>query len=342
MFADTDTRSIARDVHQISYAHGHFDPAGFERVLRDTDTSDCLGMAYGSGFEATPELLEIAARYLPVIGNTPQTLRLLKKPETFFELLDDLKIPYPEISYHLPLDPQDWLCKQVGGSGGTHIQYAEAGIDLAPGSYFQRYQAGETVSLLFAADGEKAWAVGFNRQWTVPSADMPFRYGGAVSQAELSESVQKSLIVAAEQLSQAAGLRGLNSLDAVVLGGQVWLLEINPRLSATFDLYHVAGESQETLMDLHLCSSLGGLENFPELSLRSRAHQVVYSPFEFVVTDAIIWPDWVADVPVPGSIVLSNAPLCTVMAEGDDDQMARWLVSVRTEMLTNMLMNMKG
>ena len=86
--------------------------------MQAIDPNTVIGMVYGSGFEARPELLEMASRYLPVIGNTPRVVRNLKRALQFFTLLDVLQIPHPEISYRPPAKTMGWLTKLGGGSGG--------------------------------------------------------------------------------------------------------------------------------------------------------------------------------------------------------------------------------
>ena len=91
--------------------------------------------------------------------------------------------------------------------------------------------------MLFIANGEIAQGLGFNRQLLAPSDRWPYRYGGAVSAYDLPHAAKFSFEVAAQELTQQLGLRGVNSLDAILSIDKLWILELNPRLSATFSLY---------------------------------------------------------------------------------------------------------
>lgn len=335
-FADQDTRRAARQVHRVGYAHGRFDAVEFMQVLRSLDLDASDGLVYGSGFEAAPELLEQAAQYVPLIGNSSDTLRALKQPRQFFSLLDALTIPHPEVSFDAPGNGTDWLLKHGGGSGGTHIRHLQDGhaIPAEAHVYYQHKAGGEAVSLLFAADGEQAQTIGFNRQWTAATADMPYRYGGAVNHAQLSKQAQRSLLHAAQQITAKVGLRGINSLDALMQGEAIQVLEVNPRLSATFDLYR---DANGELFDLHLKACSGDLSCRPPLPSYAKAQHIVYASTDLTIPQVFSWPPWAADLPLAGSIVASGNPLCSVLAEDDDDVQAQALVMARAQMLSDLI-----
>lgn len=336
-FADADTQALAQHTAKVGYADGGFDAVDLERVLQSIDAGTVRGMVYGSGFEAAPELLELAGKYLPVIGNTPRVVRNLKRALQFFTLLDVLQIPHPEISYRPPEKSVGWLSKRSGGSGGTHVRKVLPLPQMAQkrGEYYQREMHGSTVSLLFVADGQQAKAIGYNQQWISASAAMPYRYGGAVSHAELPEAIKRQLLQAAQRLTSAVGLRGINSIDAIMDGERAWLLEINPRLSATFDLYR-ALPGQVSLFDLHLAACGGSLADMPQLEAQARAHHIVYALDELRLPEDIEWPAWVSDLPLPGATIAADEPICTILAEGETAEAAQRSLLERAHELQNL------
>jgi len=335
-FADVDTQSAAVEAYSVPYGQNGFDAARFAACLDSIDCSDVVGLAYASGFDGAAELLETIGRKVPLIGNSPKVVRNLKRPLQFFTLLGVLRVPYPEVSFKPLENASGWLYKQCGGSGGVHIRKALPLSSIGPqaGYYFQREVAGVPVSLLFAADGMQIKVVGFNRQWVSPSPAMPYRYGGAVSHADLPETVRQQLIYAAQQLTLAVGLRGLNSVDAIMDGDQVMVLEINPRLSATFDLYQTADCN---LFDLHLRACARDISDWPPIPKRAKAHYIVYAPCNLELPDSAEWPDWVADIPPPGSVVGVDSPLCTLFAEADSAEAAQQLVMLRAQALLSLI-----
>jgi predicted ATP-grasp superfamily ATP-dependent carboligase len=343
-FLDKQTVELADVTLLVDYNRNGFSSDSLLNAVSRLDAGKYQGFVYGSGFEAQPELLEKIAKTIPLIGNTPATVRVLKSTCDFFTSLQRCNIPYPAVFDVLPdgdnFDAEIYLKKFAGGSGGTHIQFANT--DSAPLSncYYQRYMTGLPVSLLFIAQDKMISVIGFNEQWVNATESMPFRYGGAVSNITLSNGVQQQLIEAAEKLSLAFGLRGLNSLDVIVHNEMVYVLEINPRLSATVDLYESA---QINLMDLHLQTCIhdvsvksdiaNNLHYFHTLSKSSKAHAILYAPFDCLLNNDISWPDWVVDSPHHTMQFLAGEPVCTVLAVADDSDEAKQLAQIRVKML---------
>jgi predicted ATP-grasp superfamily ATP-dependent carboligase len=316
---------MARQVYRVAYADGRFDQQQLIHVLQRLQSEDIAGLVYGSGFEASADLLDIINDHVPVIGNSSQVLRNLKRPRQFFMLLDVLGILHPEVSFRPLENASGWLYKQGGGSGGTHIRKALPLSSIGPqrGHYFQRELRGTPVSLLFAANGKQARAIGFNMLWMSPTASMPYRYGGAASHARLAPEVEQQLTRVAQQATNAVGLRGLNSLDAVVEEGRAYVLEINPRLSATFDLYQSPPGANANLLTLHLQACAGNMDHWPELLPTARAHHIAYASRALKLPVEFAWPGWVADIPLPGSTIPAGQPVCTIQAEGETTEAAR-------------------
>lgn len=313
------------------------------------DTSPYIGFVYGSGFEAQPALLTRIAEKLPIIGNAPDTISALKNPTRFFAALGQLSINFPAVRDSIAAkDAACYLIKYGGGSGGAHIRLAQ-GHETLPGEhyYYQQNIAGKAVSLLFLADRHSVEVIGFNEQWPSPSADLPYRYGGAVSQSALSRAVKAQLCDAAKKVTQTFGLVGLNSLDAIVtIDDAVYVLEINPRLSATIDLY---ADAQPDLLQRHVHTALNMTHCLPDhfcqhdavmqTPIPSCAHAIVYAEdnMEIALPE---WPDWVTDTAKPANGVINmqrGVPVCTVKATAVDAASAKKLVLQRVEILKNLL-----
>lgn len=311
--------------------------------------SQFAGFVYGSGFEAQPELLQKVAALIPVIGNSSATLAAVKDLSVFFAVMQKLNIKHPETFEQLPadVDASLYVRKFSGGCGGVHIKpAASAPHHWLERYYFQRKLEGLPVSLLFVANGTEVDVVGFNEQWVSASADMPFRYGGAVSHAALSVIVQEQLLDAAKHLTAKFDLLGLNSLDAIVHktsagAEQVYVLEVNPRLSATVDLYNNDGVLFERHVQACLCRQLVGAGQLQDVYEEvSKAHAIVYADVDVMLNTEMIWPDWVTDTPVqlktPLNIV-AGAPVCSVLAYADSADAAKKEVLARVQQIKNLL-----
>jgi uncharacterized protein len=286
------------------------------QAVKKLDANQFIGVVFGSGFEAQPSLLAEIAAVMPLLGNQASVVRRVKTASSFFDGLDKCNIKYPLAFETLPngilVDHtnNDYLIKHAGGCGGTHIQYASKDAALPSNYYYQQQIAGRAISALFVAyagtnQQVQIEVIGFNEQWLSPCDDAPFRYGGAVSNATISASAKQQLTNAAQKLTLEFGLVGLNSIDAIVLenGAQndlVYVLEINPRLSATVDLY--ANHGGLNLLDLHIDACLDRFDKNIKLDKKalivaSKAHAIVYAQFDMVIPMAFDWPDWVADTP---------------------------------------------
>ena len=333
VFGDVDTETHASQLVSLPYAHGGFDAEAFRRqvfpLLAVADTA----FVYGSGFETQPELLDEIAQRCPILGNDAETVRITKHPDRFFSLLAALDIPIPKFSLIRTAASKGWLSKAFGGSGGTHVRVDSS--ESGDTCYYQQPLPGAPCSLLFLADGQQTQPIGFNRLLLAPTIEMPFRYGGAVSQIVLSDAVHAGMLQAARKMTAALGLRGLNSLDCMVDGDRFWVLEVNPRLSATFALYDAATHGA-LLLQSHLMACSG--ERAPALPPeQAHAHLIYYAPKDIKIPAGMTWPAWVADIPPGGSTVRADEPLCSVLAAHDDPDAAYALAQARVAQLSKQI-----
>lgn len=344
----------------VGYGRQGFDAIALLAAIRTLDLSRFDGFVYGSGFEAQPNLLQRIAELLPIIGNAPAVVTAIKSPAGFFAALQQLDIRHPKVGGTLSVDANAtdvYLKKFAGGSGGAHIKIASADSRDCPDSYYyQQKIEGRSISLLFIANAREIEVIGFNEQWLNPSDATPFRYGGAVSYVALSKDVQQQLISGADKLTKMFGLVGLNSLDAIVRekvtqgmvdndiadGEQAFVLEINPRLSATVDLY------THTELDLfwrhvQACYNQQYIEYKHDVSqskLHCKAHAIVYAKADIEVPAMVAWPDWVVDNPARSARLLkipAGEPVCTVVAYSADAEAATRLAQARVEIITSLL-----
>jgi predicted ATP-grasp superfamily ATP-dependent carboligase len=297
-------------------------------------TREPAGVICGSGFEDRADLLaRIGARW-PLLGNDADTIARVKDPVTFAAICHAADIPHPETSRTPPPDRMGWLVKRVGGAGGLHVRDASDSKVEGEGVYFQRRIEGEAVSALVLGDGARAMVLGFSTQWASPSRRHPFRYGGAVRPAPISDALKRDLTAAVDRLSAAVPLVGVNSADFLVDGDVYHLLEINPRPGATFDLFERDGAS---LFALHVAACNGTLPARTPAFDGAMAGAIVYAERDIDSVPAIVWPEWAADRPVAGSRVGADDPLCSVFANAETAAKARDMVGQRAAQIHAMV-----
>lgn len=324
LFNDIDTRRCCFYSAQVKFANGGFDAGDLWRCLNAGDLSADTVVLYGSGLEGQPQLLEQLASRYSLLGNAAGTVTEIKNPRRFFSLLDRLDIAHPETVFDAPADAAGWLVKSAGGSGGMHVRH----FDGRTGDYYQRLVEGLPVSLLFLADGKNIGIVGYNEQWIAPASGMPYRFGGAVGNADLPREAKAAIATAAKKITAATGLCGLNSMD-FLLGEQGPLaLEVNPRLSASFELYDVPD-----LLDRHLQACRGQLVPLPAGSQGANASLIHYASHDFEVSENAIWPEWTTDHPVAGSRIRAGEPMCSVQAHAENASQAKALAFARARQL---------
>ncbi|MCB5187276.1 ATP-grasp domain-containing protein [Methylobacillus caricis] len=338
VFGDEDTLAASCVSLVLEYGNKGFSPEAIRQDLIPAIKefgAECL--LYGSGFEAQPEMLDELAKNIPLAGNHAEAVASCKDPQRFLAACLANEIPVPPTCLNAQALPGDdieqWLCKRQGGCGGMHITSAKIsdGADV----YFQRRVAGVPVSLLFFAGATRITALGLQRQLLDPlGTELPYRYGGLVGPLEVAALPAQGLLDAAHKLAAEFGLRGLNSLDAMVDGDQYWVLEINPRLSASLSLY----EMQPEWLKAHIHASMGQPVELPVIAAgQVKANLVFYAPFEVKISADFKWPEWVVDVPLANTEVAEGSPLCTVLAVADDDRQAEELARVRAALLNTML-----
>lgn len=338
-FGDLDLRDQAK---KSAILRGHY-PDGFSGNELVTKLEELakgeapLGFVYGAGFEDRPELIEAIAVRWPILGTDPATARRLKQPEDFAAICREAGIAHPEIRRAPPADPGNWLSKQVGGCGGSHVGRGDA--PPAENRYYQRFVAGERISLAFVAAGGRCAPLGHSRQWADPSPAEPFRYGGAVGPVHVPDDLDKTMLAAVTAFVAALPLTGLCSADFVIGDGPPVLLEINARAGATLDVFD---DPARPLIGLHLAAALRGElpEARPGAANTIRASGLAWADRPLAVLPGFSWPDWTRDRTIPPAGFAAGEPICTVVAEAASEAAAESLFRARTRQITEVLGSM--
>lgn len=324
-FGDADTLALAgaHATLQDGLTRGMTADALDEALDIITGGHELLGIVCGTGFEDRPELIDRLAERWRVLGNNADTIRRLKDPVAFASLCRDCLVAHPEISLSRPVDPTGWLAKRKGGAGGSHV--VPAAERDAANVYYQRVVPGEPISALFLGDGKQARVLGFSSQWASPAPHQPYRYGGAIRPAILSDNTSDMLEDAVHKIAHVIPLLGLCSADFLVDGDDFRLLEVNPRPGATLDIFEVP---QKSLFALHMAACEGELDAQEPSLAGVTATAIAYGKHDMRVP-VFEWPEWTADRPHAGTVVKEGEPLCTVHAAAATHIEARALIDER-------------
>jgi predicted ATP-grasp superfamily ATP-dependent carboligase len=240
LFADEDLRRHCT-VTRLTEDY----PAGFRSFI----ASDRPGpWMYTGGLENWPQLVEDMARRRPLWGNGMKPLLFSRDPIYLVEMMQMRDMPMPALVpfYERSAWKGRLLIKPRKGAGGSGIRFwtKETGPFDKSTAYCQEFIEGEPISLLFLGGGEQSRLLGLARQlvgspWLHAG---PFRYCGSIGPLDPAIIARPALEELGELLALACGLEGLFGVDGVLRDGTFWLLEVNPRYTASIEvLEHATG-----------------------------------------------------------------------------------------------------
>jgi uncharacterized protein len=344
LFGDRDTRAASSEWLPIGMSAGlGVDPDAALRALRLlARRGDVDGWVAGSGFEGLPDVLEQGAATLPLIGNPVVAVRRVRDPATFFGFLDSVAVAHPQVRNAPPADTTGWLTKNALGTGGWHIRRASTSSEsaLPEHSYFQRLAPGVPMSATFIVNGRSACVLGFNEMIVRSFGARPFVFCGAIGPVALDAAVEQELTRALQLLAAEFSLRGLGSLDFMLDGRDIALLEVNPRPSASIGLY--AQHVPHGVMAAHVRACLH--DELPLVVPAPRAvrgNEIVFARRRLVLDESAsarlaAWPHC-HDLPAAGASFDIGDPLCSVSAGGSTAARVRTQLTERREALLNTL-----
>ena len=201
-------------------------------------TADAV--AYTSNFENFPEAVSALARGRLLLGNPAAVLTQVRNPIILARVLRQRGFAVPATRASAPpaaREPERWLLKPRRSGGGHGTTPWRIGRPVSRRAYVQERIRGLTGSIVFAADGRRAVALGLSRQLVGERSfgAHGFRYCGSLLASERAPLFprQAELLVRATALADAVteafGLRGLNGLDFVARDGVPLPIEVNPR-----------------------------------------------------------------------------------------------------------------
>ncbi len=340
LFGDLDTRRACTQWWPIGEpGRLHIDAdrllsALAELAARD-HSAEVVGWIAGSGFEDRPDLLARAAALLPLIGTSADAVRRVRDPELFFDALDAHGIAHPPVLTTAPADANGWLVKDAGACGGWHIRRAAPREAVQPPHYVQREVPGTPMSATFMANGSHAVVLGFNQLIVRPVLARPFVYCGAVGPVALLPAVAAAVIAVVRSLAATFALRGLGSLDFMLDGDQVQVLEVNPRPPASMALYSGNGHpaASSSIVADHVRACLQGVlpqQTMPTASPTVRGTEIVFAPHRLWLSESaaqrLAGNPACHDLPAAALQFDVGDPVCSVSASGTGAEQVRALL----------------
>ncbi|MFM7516738.1 MAG: ATP-grasp domain-containing protein [Pirellula sp.] len=332
-----------------------------DQARSSIDLHDCSVVLCG-GMENKPELVDRLIQLGARCGANGDALRELRSYANWKRWAEASNIAWP-----LTLGPFDsenpefhalcnndepkrlWLVKPVNGAGGIHVRplandhsFKTTNTDLSKSSQWlvQQYIPGTSIGVSYCSDrvGTQVFGIARGIDARELEAPLPFIYRGNIAAIAITHQMEDRLRAFGDYVAKQTGLLGLWQADFQLdSDGKLWLLEINPRWSASMELH-------ETLqgfswMKKHLEILRSPEEVFVHDSRQRKvsdgqmAKGVIYAPRDLNVSAdqlARLWqarwdgtlgelqhaPFRVADIPEPirgGLAIPEGMPIATVL-----------------------------
>jgi predicted ATP-grasp superfamily ATP-dependent carboligase len=333
-FGDRDQHP---SVHSLALPRDFGVPFSARAAARAGQRVVCDAVVYLSNFENYPPEVATLAAGRTLWGNPPAVLRRVRNPLLVSEALRKRGLAAPEVSMESASKAVGrWLVKPLT-SGGGHGVRRWRGATLPRGCYRQRFVNGTPGSVVFVGAGRRAVPIGLSRQLVGEAAfgSTGYRYCGSILAAAgdpqfgqdegLAEATEALATVLAEEFN----LVGVNGIDFVARDGSPFVVEVNPRWSASMELIehayglsvfqaHAAACTSDTLpqFDLKRARSRGGA--LGKAVVFARQDVTLGDTHEWLVGRAAGQQTTVSDVPQSGQRIAAGRPVCTVFARGVD------------------------
>jgi len=286
---------------------------------------------YTGGLENHPRILRRLQQLRPQLwGNDAVRVRRVRDRHWLAQRCREvgLEMP-PEGSW--PPGPGRWLVKPVSSAGGRGIRpWSDTEPSERPaGWYVQRWCAGVPVGVIFVGLAERTVFLGATRQLVgLPYlGGSPFAYQGSVGPLTLPAPVQAAL----EALASKLDLRGLFGIDGLLDGERFWVLEVNPRYSASVEVLEYAGSFAALAWHQSAWETANVPLRLPD-PRRIVAKAIVYAkrgvvfpatgPWDAALIQPATSLRTFADIPAEGEPIPAGAPICTLFATAASSEAA--------------------
>jgi predicted ATP-grasp superfamily ATP-dependent carboligase len=331
LFADWD---LARRCHAQRVPDY---PSGLAALLAGRPDDPWM---YTGALENHPGLLNRLAKQARLWGNSGEVVRQVRRPLYLASVLGSAGIDFAETRLLRQGAPEDgtWLVKAYRSSGGRQVAPWQGPASMegrrrtTSEAYLQRRQQGRACGAVYVAAGGRARLLGVTRQligrkWCGTAG---FHYSGSVGPIRLDRPEQAAFRRIGQILAAQFGLVGLFGVDAVVSSGRVWVVEVNPRYTASVEVIEWATGIRAIALHAQACRHGVLTETASDADGRG-ADLVCGKAVLFAEHDTTVasdgrfhrlgrragyrWPRF-ADIPAPAERIGRGRPAATALACG--------------------------
>ena len=318
LFRDVDLLSHHPDA--ILCPVGEY-PRGFVPILEKLPP---LPVIYAGGLENYPDVIERLGERHSIWGNSPRVLRHVRNPGRVRRAAEESGMSFPAVITDSSPPEGRWIRKSVRGSAGRGIQFVDdPAIRPVKGTYHQQVVAGTPMSALFFGGPHVHCLFGFTEQligceWLNAK---PFWYCGNVGPLNGGKELENSLhqfVTAIDFLPNE--ICGQFGVDFIFADGRTWILEVNPRPTASLELFE--RYIQFPMIRGHIASADGQHFEFPmilpEAHITGKAVWHTPYPCRAMYRPDDLPPDVYADLPHHEQAFEAHEPFVTIFAKALD------------------------
>ncbi len=236
LFGDQDLLAVgpAQQIGARDY------PLGLEALA--ASYPDGISCVYSGALENHPGLVDALSRQRPLWGISGKALRAARDPVRVATALRDAGLPAPEVRLEpvgLPRDGR-WVQKPRASAGGRRIEvWVSGSTRFEEPSYFQQRLFGDTFSAVYLAREDLVELLGVTVQ-LMGRGGSEFAYQGSCGPVALTPRIRRVFEKLGSVLASELGLAGVFGLDTVIHEGEPWVVEINPRYSASVEVLELS------------------------------------------------------------------------------------------------------
>lgn len=321
MFGDIDTRSHS-NFHRLNDY-----PYDCLSLLSDIQPD---AICVTGAMENHPRVLQTLTTRATLLAPAVDQIARMRDPSNLQSVLTKNNWQYPRTfsaNEYLPSDKTLWLEKPIASAAGQGI-HAFDNTDLCSletTRIVQERIPGRSISASFLMHPARTELLGCTEQ-LLGQRELyasEFQYCGSIGPLAIAPTINKKLLELGQFLQREYSLHGLIGVDLILHNKQLWLIEINPRYTASMELFE--SQFNRSMMQLHLDSFSKHPATFTRVDHANThfgkavlfARETTQIPIEFqsIWQAALNCPQpTVADLPPIGAIVQAGHPLFTIFA----------------------------
>ena len=348
-FGDEDLRRIASVIAVDNDLH---------RTLEAVKGLPPTPWIYTGSLENDPKFIASVSERHPLLGNPREALRKVRDPCWLERTLTAHDLPALRVRSNRSSDAyvrtdnrpdvgvrstgECWLLKPTRGGGGCRITvWSGQPLPTNEHSYFQEQRLGTPMSALLMGRPDSAELIGVCEQLIGPAFGAPteFGYAGSIGPIAVSDLTRELLQRLGDTLTREAQLRGLFGIDFILADDIPWLVELNPRYTASVEVLEQAFGRALLAEHASACGHRTEIIRERPATPCIIGKQIIYATSDRTAPrlESLFEPDGntpesplIADIPAPGSCIATGWPVCTVFAEAETIDDCRMRLSSRS------------